>query len=58
MEKNKLLKLVSRSSKSFKELTPTQIYNKIQSDSMFEPLLSILQPNDIVLYCFLVNQNQ
>jgi len=58
MEKDRLLKLVSKSSKSFKDLTPTQIYNKIQSDSIFEPFLSILQPNDIVLYCFLVNQNQ
>jgi hypothetical protein len=58
MEKDRFLKLVSKTSKSFRNLTPTQIYNKIQSDKIFEPFLSMLQPKDIVLYCFLVNQDQ
>jgi hypothetical protein len=53
MEKHKLLSLVRKTAKNFKNINPTGVYKDILSDKHFEPLSQVLNAKDLVIYSFL-----
>lgn len=54
MEKHKLISLVNKTGKSFKNQNPTGIYRSIINDSHYEALSYILKAKDLVMFSLLV----
>ena len=54
MEKHKLIKLVERSSKTFKNMNPTRVYREILNNKFYEALSHVLNAKDLVIYSLLV----
>lgn len=54
MEKHKLISLVTKTGKSFKNQNPTGIYQSIISDGHYEALSHVLKAKDLVIYSLLV----
>jgi hypothetical protein len=54
MEKYKLIKLVQRTGKSFKNLNPTGVYHQIIENKLYEALSHVLKAKDLVIFSLLV----
>ena len=54
MEKHKLINLVNKTGKSFKNQNPTGIYRSILNDGHYEVLSHVLKAKDLVIYSLLV----
>jgi hypothetical protein len=54
MEKYKLISLVKKTGRTFKNQSPTGIYRSIISDSHYEALSHVLKAKDLVIYSLLV----
>jgi hypothetical protein len=54
MEKYKLINLVKKTSRSFRNQSPTGIYRLIITDNSYEPLSYVLKAKDLVIFSLLV----
>jgi hypothetical protein len=54
MEKYKLINLVKKTGRSFKNQNPTGVYKKVLNNSHYSPLSHVLDAKDLVLFSFLV----
>jgi hypothetical protein len=54
MEKHKLIRLVERSGKTFKNMNPTRVYREILDNKFYEALSHVLKAKDLVIFSLLV----
>jgi len=54
MEKHKLLSLVRKTARSFKNQNPTGVYRNVLNEKHFEPLSHLLKAKDLVMFSLLV----